>query len=80
MINYFPSGFHSDGRVYPAIELVDLYQMFCFLLDVDPLPNDGVWNRIRAMLRNGSAFTAPNAAFVGSVVAAVFAANSLHFS
>lgn len=48
-------GFHSDGHTYAPIELVDVYQMFCFLLNIDPQTNDGVWDRIRALLRNSSA-------------------------
>ena len=28
--------------------------MICFLLDIEPLSNDGVWDRIRALLRNSS--------------------------
>lgn len=45
-------GFHSEGKVYEPIEIVDVYQMFCFLLDIEPEENDGVWDRIKALLRN----------------------------
>jgi len=38
----------------PAIELVDIYQMLCHLMDVHPEPNDGVWERIKNLLRNSA--------------------------
>jgi len=47
--------FISSSTPQPAIELVDVYQMLCFLLDIDsPEPNDGVWSRIRNLLKNSS--------------------------
>ena len=46
--------FKSSGKIYPAIELVDIYQLICNLLNLEPLQNDGVWDRIKAMLRNSS--------------------------
>ena len=47
--------FISSSRPQPAIELVDVYQMLCFLLDIEsPEPNDGVWSRIRNLLKNSS--------------------------
>jgi len=47
-------GFLSSDYPQPPIHLVDIYQMICFLLDIDPLPNDGIWDRIRALLKNSS--------------------------
>ena len=47
--------FISSSRPQPAIELVDVYQMLCFLLGIEsPEPNDGVWSRIRNLLKNSS--------------------------
>ena len=47
-------GFIQSNEPQPAIEIVDLYQMFCHLLNIKPAENDGVWDRIRALLRNSS--------------------------
>uniref|UniRef100_A0A0K2TR93 Ectonucleotide pyrophosphatase/phosphodiesterase family member 6like [Oryzias latipes] n=1 Tax=Lepeophtheirus salmonis TaxID=72036 RepID=A0A0K2TR93_LEPSM len=44
----------DPNETYNAIELVDLYQMFCFLLGVEPQPNDGLWSRIRDLLKNSA--------------------------
>ncbi len=54
------SGFHDTGASYAPIELVDVYGMFCYLLGIDPESNDGVWDRIRRMLRNSSGMTRPS--------------------
>ncbi len=40
--------------MYPEFELVDVYQMFCHLLGIEPLANDGVWDRVKALLRNSA--------------------------
>ena len=44
----------TSGEVYPAIELVDVYQIFCHLLDIEPQDNDGVWERVNALLKSGN--------------------------
>lgn len=51
------SGFFSGGQVHDAIELVDVYQLMCFLLNIEPRPNDGEWSRVRPMLRNAALTT-----------------------
>ena len=48
------AGFISSTREQPPIELVDIYQMLCFLLDIEPEKNDGIWDRIRNLLKNSS--------------------------
>lgn len=47
-------GFVESSRPQPPIHLVDVYRMLCFLLDIEPLPNDGLWDRIRNLLKNSS--------------------------
>ena len=44
----------TSGEVYPAIELVDVYQIFCHLVDIEPQDNDGVWERVNALLKSGN--------------------------
>ena len=54
----------------PPIELVDLYQMFCFILGIEAEPNDGVWDRIKRLLRNdSSSLKATHLALVLALVA-----------
>lgn len=40
----------SGGVVAPAIDLVDIYQVYCELLGVRPQPHNGTWARARALL------------------------------
>lgn len=40
----------SGGVVAPAIDLVDIYQVYCELLGVAPRPHNGTWARARALL------------------------------
>lgn len=47
-------GFVDSNEPQPPIHLVDVYRMLCFLLDIQPLPNDGIWDRIRNLLKNSS--------------------------
>lgn len=42
--------FHEGKRVGP-FQLVHLYEMICYLLDLDPAPNDGSLNEVRHMIR-----------------------------
>ena len=49
----------SPGRVFPAIELVDLYPLFTHLLDVQPQPNNGTWGRVSSMLVSAAPCPAP---------------------
>ncbi len=39
-----------------------MYEMFCFLLGIEPGKNEGVWERVRQMLKNGaiSALASPS--------------------
>lgn len=48
------TGFIPMKEAQPPIELVDIYQMLCHLMDVQQEPNDGVWERIKSLLRNSS--------------------------
>ena len=47
-------GFNIKPQAQDPIEIVDLYQMFCHLLDIIPAENDGVWDRIKGLLKNSS--------------------------
>ena len=38
----------------PPIEVVDLYNMFCHILGIKPVKNDGIWERIKGLLKNDS--------------------------
>ncbi|KAI8496487.1 Ectonucleotide pyrophosphatase/phosphodiesterase member 6 [Branchiostoma belcheri] len=39
-----------QGYEAEAIDIVDEYQLMCRLLDITPLPNNGTWSRVEAML------------------------------
>ena len=58
-LNEIVSGFKDDGSTHDGIELVDVYQIFCHLLGFDPEPNDGIWDRVRGLLKNSSLALAP---------------------
>lgn len=61
-------GFINDGSVHDGIELVDVYQIFCHLLGFEPNEHDGVWERVKAMLRNTTvANSAPSILVIISV-------------
>jgi hypothetical protein len=47
-------GFNIKQETQKPIEIVDLYHMFCHLLDIIPAENDGVWDRIKGLLRNSA--------------------------
>ncbi len=55
-------GFKQGGAVTPHIELVDVYQIFCKLLGFEPRENDGIWERIKALLRNSASVGRASAA------------------
>ena len=66
--------FVSRKEPQPPIELVDLYRMFCFLLDIEPAKtcenSCGLWERIKNLLRNdGSALRANHWALLASTAA-----------
>ena len=42
----FKDGFELENE----IEVVDFYQLICFLLQIDPQEHDGSWDRIEDML------------------------------
>ena len=46
--------FISTPVAQPPIEVVDLYNMFCFILGIKPAENDGIWERVKALLKNDS--------------------------
>jgi len=73
----------SGGVVAPAIDLVDIYQVYCELLGVRPRPHNGTWARARALLaaepqlpaeaRSEAALRTPAlAAFLAVAIAALF--------
>merc|ERR1719188_2429222 len=61
----------TGGEIYPAIELVDVYQIFCHLLDIEPQDNDGVWERVKALLRNAATTGVPAPSLVACVAIAL---------
>ena len=64
----FP-GFKNNGETYDPIELVDVYQVLCHLLGIEPNDNDGVWARVKAFLRNsGCDVTASRVIVLASLV------------
>ncbi|XP_067136105.1 glycerophosphocholine cholinephosphodiesterase ENPP6-like [Centruroides vittatus] len=40
--------------ISPPLHMVDHYNIFCHVLGIEPLPNNGSWHRIKDMLRHGS--------------------------
>ncbi|XP_023326978.1 ectonucleotide pyrophosphatase/phosphodiesterase family member 6 [Eurytemora carolleeae] len=40
----------KPGHVSSTIEIVDIYQIMAFLLQVDPQPHDGSWDRVKPMI------------------------------
>lgn len=46
--------FRSNFRA-PPIRSVDVYNVMCTLAGVQPLPNNGSWDRVECMLRNTAA-------------------------
>lgn len=52
-------GFVESEEPMPAIQLVDVYRLLCFLLDIEPQKNDSIWDRIRALLRNSAKSNSP---------------------
>jgi hypothetical protein len=40
----------ASGRTVGAVEQVDVYALMCHLLGIEPAPNDGVWERIAAVV------------------------------
>ena len=54
------------------VEVVDLYQILCFLLDLPPSEHSGRWDRVRGMLTvSGSERTAAAAATVFTAAALI---------
>jgi len=47
-------GFNARPQAYPPMQLVDVYNILCHLAGVEPNENSGSWERVRAMLKNGS--------------------------
>jgi len=42
--------FKEDFELESEIEVVDFYQLICFLLQIDPQEHDGSWDRIEDIL------------------------------
>jgi hypothetical protein len=40
----------KTGHTTEPLEIVDIYQLMAFLLQVDPNPHDGAWDRVKGML------------------------------
>lgn len=58
----------KPGYVSDPIESVDLYQLLCFLLHINPNDHDGSWARVRPMLSLSSApSNAPSLALIALV-------------
>ena len=60
----FNLGFNIKKEAQPPIEIVDLYEMFCHLLNIIPAENDGVWDRIKGLLKNSSPMNKPSSVVV----------------
>ena len=60
----FNIGFNIKKEAQPPIEIVDLYEMFCHLLNIIPAENDGVWDRIKGLLKNSSPMNKPSSIVV----------------
>ena len=63
-IIFFILGFNIKKEAQPPIEIVDLYEMFCHLLNIIPAENDGVWDRIKGLLKNSSPMNKPSSVVV----------------
>ncbi|CAG7836533.1 unnamed protein product [Allacma fusca] len=37
------------GHMHSGIRMVDVYQIFAKVLDIQPLPNDGVWENVAGL-------------------------------
>ena len=59
-INISLTGFNIKQEAQDPIEIVDLYMMFCHLLNISAKENDGVWERIKGLLRNSSSTQIPS--------------------
>ncbi|XP_023340595.1 ectonucleotide pyrophosphatase/phosphodiesterase family member 6 isoform X2 [Eurytemora carolleeae] len=46
--------FKDTGEVLPPVQLVDVYELLCKVLDIEPRPNDGIFARIQAFLKGGA--------------------------
>lgn len=56
LITFIYLFFHSDFKRNlwaPPIRAVDIYNVMCWMLGVEPLPNNGSWSRVECLL-NGS--------------------------
>ena len=51
----FITDFKKNYKMYDPIEIVDFYQMICFLLQIPPEDHHGSWERIAPMLEISSA-------------------------
>lgn len=45
---------HYQGE---PINLVDIYQIYAHVLDLEPQPNNGSWSRVRSYLTSSASFT-----------------------
>ncbi len=45
-------GIAADNKVTDWIKLVDEYQLFCYLLGIQPEQHNGTWARVQGFLRN----------------------------
>jgi hypothetical protein len=50
----FFTDFIENADAQPPIELVDIYELLCHLMNIKPQPNDGIWDRIKNLLRNSA--------------------------
>ncbi len=48
------SDFIENPDAQPPIELVDIYELLCHLMNIKPQPNDGIWDRIKNLLKNSA--------------------------
>lgn len=59
VVSDFPlSDFKSGLRAAP-IRSVDVYNLMCWTLGVEPLPNNGSWSRVEYLLKSFGALSRP---------------------
>ncbi|XP_076030188.1 glycerophosphocholine cholinephosphodiesterase ENPP6-like [Oratosquilla oratoria] len=60
-----------EDAVIPPIGMVDVYQLICHILDVEPRPNNGTWMHVRAALVGEDDITAGTCPGTGSSTLAI---------
>lgn len=65
------SSFHVDFkqnfRAAP-IQAVDVYNVLCRTLEVEPLPNNGSWSRVQNLLNNSGSFHLPTTQWICAMI------------